>query len=151
MSTKGKGQYPSTGLAGKFSGKSFDEAMESKPASEREVTPPVSEETSKIRQLLDKPEDPKGEIESEVKGKRTRTAKTEKKPKTQTVLTYFSDENYDEFEDMSHEIKRHVRQKTDRKLKDTNIAEIAIMIAIEEFKANPEKIYKRIMKILENY
>lgn len=59
------------------------------------------------------------------------------KPKTtgkrQYVMTYFSDKNYDSFEKMSIETRSYIRKKIGIKLKQTHLAEMAIMIACDIF------------------
>ncbi len=76
----------------------------------------------------------------------TKPEMTEKKGKRQYVMTYFYDENYDLFEEMFDEIKRYVRQTTGIKLKETNVAEIAIMLVVEDFKKDREKILARFVE-----
>lgn len=75
------------------------------------------------------------------------TEKFEAKVKP-NVRIYFDENNYSRFEDMYDEIKKQVRQKTGVKLKETGISELSIMLIVEEFEKDPDKVLQRILKIM---
>ena len=72
-----------------------------------------------------------------------------KKVTRRPLMTYFSEENYDAFEEMYIDVKRRMRQDTGKKLAETHVTEIAVMLAVEEYNRNPEKFIERFKKKIQ--
>lgn len=75
-------------------------------------------------------------------------AKTLKKP--MKVMTYFGEKDYDEFSDVSDELKRIIRKETGKKLKETHITEIMVLLAVKNYKQNSQSFLTQIREIMQD-
>lgn len=72
-----------------------------------------------------------------------------------SVMTYFSNENYNSFENMSITVRKIFRKKFGIKLKATNMAEASIMVCCQMFESDPDKVLSmfevQVKKMLTKY
>lgn len=153
-----KKAYPKSNLASKANQTvkpDLDDLLYSKPKAEIEAEASKSEnleeKTPEIEKIPEKGSEEIGKkLEKllEINGtsaKKTKKFEAKVKP---NVRIYFDEDNYTRFEEMYDEIKKQVRQKTGIKLKETGISELSIMLIVEEFEKDPDKVLQKILKIM---
>lgn len=153
-----KKAYPKSNLATKANQTvkpDLDDILYSRPKAEIEAEAGKGEQEVKEINADPITADEKREIISKKLNKLLETDGDEKKQiiKYETkvkpnVRIYFDEANYSRFEDMYDEIKKQVRQKTGVKLKETGISELSIMLIVEEFEKDPEKVLQKILRIM---
>ncbi|HLM60707.1 MAG TPA: hypothetical protein VK308_07885 [Pyrinomonadaceae bacterium] len=145
-----KSNYPKSNLT-----RNLDDLLSSKPQSEIDAE----------REVNSKEEPASSGTKPEPEAKTPKTVKTSEKPVTQAlpsstesktkdrkdyVMTYFSADNYNDFEEMYDDIKRFARQKFGNKLRQTHVAELAVMLTVEDYQKNKEKFFERISEKLKS-
>ena len=146
-----KKQYPKSNLAEKVNEtvvKDLDDLLNSRPQSEIEAEKKRRDETElgeptptiAPKENLNEKEATSKKLEGILKSKNQTENKIENfefrvKP---NVRIYFEEGNYSRFENMFDELKKQVRQQTGKKLKETGMSELSIMLIVEEFEKRGE-------------
>jgi hypothetical protein len=115
-----------------------------------EAEVPSTEEKQEPAKDIDKPEKkerPKSTAKRATKPAERNTELQEPRGKRESVLTYFSAENYKRFDDLGDEIRKAIQQSIGKRLKSTNIAEYSIMIGLNLFEKDPETFLREVEKL----